>query len=130
MSAVYELGLAAQELISEFGGSGVYTKTVMGQYNSSTASASSSVISIPIQIVIFDLLLKNEGFGTKSGTQVHAGDKEAYVLPPSFPDGVPFSVDPTNDKITINNVTYSIVTFKEINPTGSFPVAYTFYLRR
>lgn len=122
---------AALELVREFGGSGTYVKTTLGAYDPTTATAASSVISIPLIVAMFDLNNPQNGYGTKPGTALQAGDKETYILPPTKQgqaDILP--LDTVNDRIVVNGISYNIVTMKEVNPSGSDPLLYIFYLRR
>lgn len=123
---------AAFELVTEFGGPGTYVKTTLGDYDPTTATSPSATVEIPILIALLDLTRPNNGFGTKPGTnEIIQADKEAYVVPPTKrgnPTLLPLDV--VNDTIVVNDVSYSIVTMKEVNPSGSDPIVYIFYLRK
>jgi hypothetical protein len=122
---------AALELVSEFGGPATYVKTTLGDYDPATGTAATTTVNIPLTVAMFDLNNPQNGYGTKPGTELQAGDKETYVLPPTKQgqaDILP--IDTVNDKIVVNGVSYSIVTMKEMNPSGTDPLLYIFYLRR
>lgn len=121
---------AALELLTEFGGSGTYSQRGSATYDPSTGLVSSTPFSQTVTIALFDNTRPNNGFGVKLGTEILAADKEAYMIPPQKNGGTVMTIDPVNDNITVGGVTYSIVTFKEVNPSGADPILYMFYLRR
>jgi hypothetical protein len=122
---------AVFEMLNEFGGPATFNKFSGTTYNPATATSSQVYEAVPITLALFDLNRPNNGLGSKLGTEVQAGDKEAYVIPPTKNGGSPITpVDSTNDSITVGTVTYNIVTLKEVNPSGSDPLLYIFYLRR
>lgn len=121
---------AALELVTEFGGSGTYTKRTANTYDPATGTSVSSTTSQPITVALFDFTRPNNGVGMKFGTEIIQADKEAYVLPPQKNGGTAITVDPVTDSIQVGGVSYSIVTFKEVNPSGQSPILYMFYLRR
>lgn len=119
------------ELVTEFGGPAIYTKTTLGPYNPATGLSTPTVFNIPITLAIFDLNRPNNGVGTKLGSEIQQGDKEVYIVPPAKQgqtDIMP--IDTVNDNILLNGLTYSIVTAKEINPSGTDTLMYVLYLRR
>jgi len=123
---------AAFEIVTEFGGPGTYVKTTLGDYDPSTSEAAVTVVEIPILVALLDLTRPNNGLGVmRNGTnEIIMADKEAYVVPPTKRGNATLlPIDVTNDNIVVNNTTYSIVTMKEINPSGSDPLLYIFYLR-
>ena len=122
---------AAFEIITEFGGPGTYVKTTLADYDPSTATSEETTVEIPILVALMDLTRPNNGYGTKPGTnEIIQADKEAYVVPPTKRGNASIlPVDAVNDSIVVNDITYSIVTMKEVNPSGSDPLLYIFYLR-
>lgn len=121
---------AALELVLEFGGSGTYSKKTAGTYDPLTGTVSMSTVNQTITIALFDYTRPNNGSGVKFGTEIVQADKEAYVIPPQKTGGTPIVVDPVNDSIQVGGISYSIATFKEVNPSGVDPILYMFYLRR
>jgi len=121
---------AALELVTEFGGSGTYTKKTSGTYDPATSTVSVSSASQTVKIALLEYTKPNNGLGMKFGTDIVQADKEAYVIPPQKTGGSAITIDPVNDSITVGGVSYSIVTFKEVNPSGVDPILYMFYLRR
>lgn len=122
---------AAFELVTEFGCPGTYVKTTLGDYDPVTATSPTATVEIPLLIALLDLTRPNNGFGIKSGTnEIIQADKEAYVVPPTKRGNATLlPIDVVNDTIVVNDVSYSIVTMKEVNPSGSDPLVYIFYLR-
>jgi hypothetical protein len=125
-----ELEQAARELILEFGGTGIYTSSSEGSYDVSTASVTRTELSQSTPMVLVDLTLQSNGYSTKFGTQVLAGDREAYVIPPHKSGGQVVSITPNSDRLTFNGVTYTVVTYKDANPSGSDSWVWYLYLRR
>lgn len=121
---------AARELISEFGGTGVYTSNVEGPYDPSTASGTIVSLSQSTPMVLVDLTLQSNGLSVKYGTQVQAGDKEAYVIPPHKSGGQVVGISPNSDTVTFGGITYTVITHKEANPSGGDAWVWYLYLRR
>ena len=121
---------ACLDVITEFGGAGTYNKVYTVGYNISTGTVDVVTSSIPIKVALLDLHRNSNGLSLKYGTEILAGDKEAYILPPIKSGGPAIVVDPVNDKVQVNGVLYSVVTFQEVNPSGVDPILYMFYLRR
>jgi hypothetical protein len=103
-----------------------------GPYNPDTGSVSQTVTSTDVEAIMMDLTLQSNGLSTKFGTLVIAGDKELFVRPrhKTNPTKPIMAINPATDRVVVNGITYKIVTFKEINPTGADPILYDLYLRR
>jgi hypothetical protein len=127
---MHSLEEAARELILEFGGTGTYTSTTEGSYDVSTASVTRVELNQTVPMVLVDLTLQSNGMSTKYGTQVLAGDREAYVIPPHKYGGQQVSITPNSDRVTFGGVTYTVVTFKDANPSGTDSWVWYLYLRR
>lgn len=125
-----EFDSVALELITEFGTTGTYTSVTTGLYSPSTGTVASTPVSQPMKVLLMDLTRPANGLSTKYGTEILAGDKECYAIPPVKTGGTSLTVDPVNDKLVVAGVTYTIVVFKEVNPSGVDPILYSFYLRR
>jgi len=121
---------AVLELVTAFGTTATYTSIAQGEYDPATGQAGVVRMPQPVKAVLFDLTLQSNGLSLKYGTEILAGDKEAYIIPPQKLGGNPITVAPGADKLTVAGVVYTVVTFKEINPTGSDPCVYFLYLRR
>lgn len=125
-----ELDQAAVELVTEFGGVGTYTTYTSGGYNPATSRTVNTPFSQAVKMVLLDLTLQSNGLSLKYGTEIKAGDKEAYVLPPQRTGGTAVPITPGKDKVTFGGVEYTVVMFKEINPVGNYPYVWFLYLRR
>lgn len=121
-----DLVSAAIELVTEFGSSGTYTTYTKGGYDVQTSKNTLTASPQTVKMVLLDLTLKSNGLSQYPGTTIIAGDKEAYILPPANP----ITISPGSDKVTYGGVVYTVVTFKEINPTGIAPIVFMVYLRR
>lgn len=121
-----DLEQAAIELVTEFGADGTYTSYTAGSYNPATSKVVNTSTAYTAKMVLLDLTLQSNGLSLKYGTEIKAGDKEAYVLPPI--QGL--VITPGKDTVTLAGTTYTVVTFKEINPTGAKSLVYFLYLRR
>lgn len=117
-------------IVSELGTTGTYTSITQGSYDPVAGTTGVMKSSQPVKVVLFDLTLQSNGMSLRYGTEILAGDKEAYMIPPQKTGGAAVTVSPGVDKLTVAGVAYTVVTFKELNPTGSDPVVYFLYLRR
>lgn len=129
MTTESDLYQAALGLITEFGGTGTYKSVKVGPSIPGQVPAD-IVVSQSAKMVLLDLTLQSNGMSLKYGTQIKTGDKEAYVLPPARYGGQPINVNPGTDKVIFGGVEYTVVTYKEINPTGANPLVLFLYLRR
>lgn len=118
--------LAVSQFMGDYGVAGKVVKQSQQSYDPSTGNVISTTIEIPVNVILMDLTLQSNGYSVKYGTLVQEGDKEAYVEAPAFG----LTIAPLVDKIVIGSTSYTIVTFKETNPTGGKAVAYFLYLRR
>lgn len=120
------------EFIKEQGASATLMQRTEGAYNPSTGTVGTVDTLIACEGILMDLTLQSNGLSVKYGTLVEAGDKEFYMRPPHKTNGSPSPVviSPASDRLKIGNVTYKIVTLKELNPTAADPVLVSLYLRR
>lgn len=111
---------------------GYYTKYQQGAYDTATSEYANIPVEVPCSILLLDLTRNNNGLSSVFGTEILAGDKECWMLPPEKADNttMPLVIDTTSDRLRVGNITYKIVTMKEANPTGANPIAYQFMLRR
>lgn len=129
---MHVLEQAAKELISEFGSLGTYTSSVEGPYDTATSTSTRIDLTQQTLMVLVDLTLQSNGLSAKFGTQVLAGDKEAYVIPPQkYSDSnQAVNITPNSDKVVFGGVTYTVISFKDANPSGSDAWVWYLYLRR
>lgn len=122
---------ALSEFFDEFGFEATYLK-YENSYSSTTLKNTQTVTEIPVEAILLDLTLQSNGLSTKFGTLVMAGDKELYIRPPNKtdPSAAALTIDPANDRVKVNGVTYKIVTMKEINTTATEPLVFDLYIRR
>lgn len=124
-----DLARAALDLVTQYGAVGTYTNVTPGKYVPGVGATDIEVTQ-SAKMVLLDLTLQSNGMSLKYGTQIKAGDKEAYMIPPVRSGGTAINVSPEADYLILGGVRYTVVTFKEINPTGSNPLVYMLYLRR
>lgn len=120
------------EFIREDGFVAQYKK-MSGTYNPATASLTSSASeTIEVNAILLDLTLQSNGQSTRFGTLVINGDKQLLVQPPNKanPLAPALEINTATDRVVVNGVEYKIVTFKELNPTGTDPIYYDLYIRR
>lgn len=120
------------EFIREYGFIAQYVKRIDGGYNPATAAPTSTVVQIPVEAIMMDLTLSSNGLSTRFGTLVIAGDKQLLVRPPNKTNPIAPSlpIDTATDRVYVNGIEYKVVTFKEINPTGTDPILFDLYIRR
>lgn len=101
-------------------------------YNLATSENEETQVDTTVKVILLDIDRTSNGFSTKFGTLVNAGDKEVWILPPQKADplATPLVPNPAADRITIAGITYKIVVIKEANPTGSNVLVYNAMLRR
>lgn len=116
------------EMMSDFSTVGYYIKTVQGPYDPNTGTVITTTIEAPVRVILMDLTLQSNGYSVKYGTQVQAGDKEAYVEPTDQLRLM--GINPATDKLRVGDTTYQVVTSKETNPTGVSAIVYYLYIRR
>lgn len=120
-----EFERAAFELVTEFGTEGLYKSSGDREYIPG-GDVVITRVETAVKAVILDLTLQSNGMSLKYGTEILAGDKEAYVIPPA----TNLKINPGSDKLVVAGIEYTVVTFKEVNPTGTKPYVYMLYLRR
>lgn len=132
MKPVDDFDYAVLEFMQDFGTTMQYTKIVAGEYDVETGVVSSTEEVTDVEGIILDLTLQSNGYSTKYGTMVQAGDKEIFVRPPKKADSSADNlvVDPATDFIVVGDVEWKVVTFKEVNPVGDDnPILFSFYVR-
>jgi hypothetical protein len=109
-----------------------YQKSSLGTYDPATGEVASTLIEVPVQIILLDLTRNSNGLSSKFGTEILSGDKECYILPPEKADplALPLVIDTTADRIRIGSIVYKVFRMQEANPTGASPLLYNLMLRR
>lgn len=126
-----DFDFTVEELMKEFGFVATYVKQEVGEYDPSIGESTVTTTEIPVEAILLDLTLQSNGLSVKYGTLIQAGDKELYIRPPEKVDDVDsLVIDPSSDVIKVGNITYKIVSVKELNTTGSNPILYSLYVRR
>jgi hypothetical protein len=115
-------------MMADYGRTGTYVKTIAGVYDPNTGTVTTTEVQATVKLILMDLTLQSNGYSTKYGTLIQAGDKEMYVAPTSQMQLL--GIDPATDTVKVGNIVYKVVTFKEVNPTGDRPIVYSLYVRR
>lgn len=105
-----------------------YTAT----FNPATGENAQTPTEIPVQAILLDLTLLSNGLTTRYGTEIVAGDKQLYILPPEKFDSTasPLVIDTSTDMVRVGSVTYKVFHMKEINPSAASPLVYDLHIRR
>jgi hypothetical protein len=125
-----DFDIGVREVIKEVGISALYMKST-GEYDPSIGEIVEAVKYYPVQVAVFDRTLQSNGLSSKPGTEIVAGDKMMFMIPPNKVDeGLPpIVIEPTKDRVRIGDLTYQIVTMKEYSVAGDV-VCYEFFIRR
>jgi hypothetical protein len=110
-----------------------FTRVVDSSYDPATGQVTTSSTPWTLNAILVDLQTMKDGVSTRFGTVFVAGDKEVFIQPPqkADPSAVPLTtIDPSTDKIVVNGITYNIVSWREVNPTGTDPILFDLYIRR
>lgn len=109
-----------------------YIKYTQGVYDPSISEYTTVPTEIACPCLILDLTRNSNGLSSVYGKEIIAGDKDCYMLPPEKAAvGInPLTIDTTNDRVRIANITYKVCDMKVADPTGSNPLLYQFMLRR
>lgn len=127
---MHDLELTVIEFMNESGFVAFITR-VSGEYDPELSTVVNTSKTIPVRAIILDLTLQSNGLGEKLGTDILAGDKQLFVQPPRGSSGpIPLQLDPGKDTVKVGTTVYKIVTVKEINTTGTYPILYELYIRR
>lgn len=120
------------EFVRELGAPAQYVSVKPNTYSPTSATATNTTTVFDVKAILLDLTLQSNGYSTKFGTLIQAGDKNLLVQPPhKIAGGTPLlEINPATDKIVFAGITYSIVTYKEINPAGNDPLLFDLYVRR
>lgn len=121
------------DFICEFGFSATYVRMVSSTPNDTTGSITVVTEDIPIEAIKMELVRPmNASNATKAGTLIQDGDQILYVRPTEKTDEFADAlvINSSSDKVIINDVTWTIVTSKEYNPSASDCILYELYIRR
>ena len=102
----------ALKLLTKHGQDITLRTTVVGDYNPSTGTATTTVTDTTRKGVIFDYNLVVYGNDTINNTLVQAGDKRLYL----DANGVAPSL---NDQVIVGGVTFQIKNIKDLSPAGT-----------
>ena len=79
-----------------------YQKSSAGTYDPSTGELAVTLVEVPCSGILLDMTSNSNGLSSKFGTEILAGDKELYLLPPEKVDplATPLVIDTTADRCT------------------------------
>jgi hypothetical protein len=112
-------------MLSRYGGDGVLISRGDTPYNYSTSTQEQREDCYPLRMLAFDFLQKKDGDRPMQNTLIQSGDKQIYMSAGSW---VPRPIAGV-DEIVYNSRVYSIVTVKELNPSGSTTVYTEMFIR-
>lgn len=122
-----------RRMMQRFPGTAVITIVGDGVYDENTGQYTTTDINYTVNCIVLDYTLQSNGTQTDRGTLIQAGDKQVYVQPTEKSSNgavlMP-KIQPQKDYITIANVKYGIVTFKEFNPSQSNNYLIELYIRK
>lgn len=132
MSAQDDFGRSILAFMQDDPMTAYHIRHTAGSYDPATGEASTTVTETPVRAILLDITRLTNGLSTKFDTEIIAGDKELYCLPPERNDPLspPLIIDPATDTIRVGINTYKIVTMKEANPNASVPLLYNLVIRR
>jgi hypothetical protein len=113
------------DILNECGGPATFISRSTGTYDPATGT--SPVVDTPytVQMVAFDFLQKRDGDSGQGNTLLKSGDKEIYMASKIL---LP-RPNPKTDSIVYTGRKYSIITVKELNPSGIASVVYQLFIR-
>ncbi len=132
MSIISDFDDVVVEFMRDYPMLATYVQQTDGVYDPATGSMSSTTTQTVVDAILLDLTLSSNGLSTRHGTTVIAGDKQLVVRPPNKKDPLApaLVINTATDRVIVHGITYKVVTFKEINPTGDNPILFDLYLRR
>lgn len=125
MAAYDQLIQTVNNLIGQFGGPATLMLSVAPPYDPTTGTAAAQVDNYAVQVIAFDFLQKKDGDGMQGGTLIESGDKMVYMMAADY---VP-RPDPKTTTLLWCGRQYSILTVKEMNPSGSVKVCTELFIR-
>lgn len=132
MSIISDFDDVVVEFMRDYPMLATYVQAASSTYNPATGSVSSTPVETEVDAILLDLTLSSNGLSLRHGTTVIAGDKQLVVRPPNKKDPLApaLVINTATDRVIVNGITYKVVTFKEINPTGNDPILFDLYIRR
>lgn len=120
------------DMFSDDPATGYYQKFSTGSYDPNTGENIQTMTEIPVQIILQDLTRNSNGLSYDFGTDIVAGDKNCYVLPPNKVDSSQpqLMIDTVADRLRVGTLVYRVENMKSTDPTGSNPILYQLMLRR
>lgn len=111
-------------MITRYGGTSVLTVSSPGTYDVSTSSVIEINTDYTVKMIAFDYFQKVSGMNTEINTLIRNGDKQVFMLPEANPRPTP-----AVDSLVYNGIRHSIVSVKDLNPSGSQSILYELYIR-
>lgn len=113
-------------MMQRYGATGSLVVTGPGAYNAATLKTEPQVVAHPVKMITMEFIQMSSGVKNRAGSMVKEGDKQVFIQPD---ETVPVP-RPEIDKIIYKGIQHSIVTFKELNPSGDRAVLYELYVRQ
>jgi hypothetical protein len=120
------------EFFREDGFDAIFIKQLPGIPNDDDGTLESATEEYPIRAIKMELFGNMAGSRTKLSTLIQEADQVLYVQPSQSTNkwADPLYIDPTSDRIQINEVDWKVVAVKEYNPSASNCVLYELYIKR
>lgn len=113
-------------MMQRYGATGSLLVAGPGTYNPATLKTEPQIVSHPVKMITMEFIQMSSGVKNKAGSMIKEGDKQVFMQPD---ETIPVP-RPEIDKITYKGVQHSIVSFKELNPSGNKAVLYELYVRQ
>jgi len=130
MGYLSQFDASVMRMFNKFAGDATILVEGAGTYDPNASDYVSNDYSYPVRVVLLDFTNKKDGLGEIRDTLVQEGDKRCLIQPPEKagnPQQAP--IQPNKDKIQIGNAIYKIITYKDLNPSGTNSVLYEMYIR-
>lgn len=120
------------EFMTEYGFTATFIKTLPAIPNDDDGTISSPTEETDIRAIKMELFGDMHGSRSKPSSLIQEGDQMLYVQPSEKTSrwSDPLYIDPTADRVRINNQLWKVVALKEYNPTASDCILYEMYIRR
>lgn len=124
-SAYDDIVFCVTDILGEYGGPAQFISRSNGPYDPTVGTAPIVDTTYNVRMVAFDFLQKKDGDQGGENSLLKSGDKEVYmsssVLLPR--------PNPKTDSIIYTGRKYSIITIKELNPSGTLSIVYQLFIR-
>lgn len=115
MTSMYDpFNRVVLNMVTKYGGYSTLNVASAGSYDATTSRVVETNVQYQIRTLKFDYIPKKDGETTMPNTLIRSGDKQLFVLPSTAP--IP---NPKTDEVIYQGVRHSIITVKELNPSGS-----------